>query len=80
MSYIDMNTIEAAKQDLHDFIQDNFAYLYAIVAKAPTSYSIRSSSYPQDVAWDIGFRRCLAELQRIAESERRRSGVKEPHA
>lgn len=72
-----IGTIDEAKQELADFITDNFEHLAAIVEKAPTSYSIRSMSLAQDEAWIIGFKRCLAELQRIARNESKISSIKE---
>jgi formyltetrahydrofolate synthetase len=71
MPAIKLETIEKAKQELNDFIEDNFEYLDVLIAQSPRSFSIRSMSEAQDAAWTIGFGRCLAELKRIAGAERR---------
>lgn len=55
------------RQELREFIGDRADLARFIVSREPTGRILTSSNKEWAAGWDTGFRRCLAEVKRIAE-------------
>lgn len=55
--------------ELHAFIEDNKEKIKVVIEQAPVSYGVKNSSELYSKGWSVGFRRCLAELKRIADKD-----------
>lgn len=62
-----MNEFDQAREEMRMFISDRADLARAVVAFANQSYSIKNSSKMWCDGWLVGYKRCLAEMKRIAE-------------